>query len=71
MRCPTCKRIAAVASIRYSQLGADNMLIPVNAAELTCGCVVPLADLPSSESPGQWEQAARRRLDDNLRSIFA
>lgn len=72
MRCPICKQPAAVAKIRYSELGLNNELQPLDAAELTCGCVVRHCQLPPEDEPGaEWEPAARRRRDENLRSIFA
>ncbi len=69
MRCPSCRKSSQVAQVKYFQLGQNNQLEAIDSAMLTCGCVVRLADVKSSKDVG-WEAVARKRLDDNLRSVF-
>lgn len=69
MRCPICRHRASVERIQYSELGPDNALIPINRASLSCGCTVALESLPRDVDAG-WDVNVRRRIDENLRSVF-
>lgn len=68
MKCPSCRKLSDIAYVQYTQLGPDKRLIPINVAMLSCGCKVPLNELDYAGC--NWEARVRRRLDDNLRSVF-
>ena len=70
MKCPSCHRSAQIEFVQHTELGPDNRLVPMNVAVLTCGCKVPMSSL-AAHAPLRWEANARKRTDDNLRSIFS
>lgn len=73
MRCPHCGRDARREETVYYRFRRLGMNEPVEMAALTCGCQVRAEDLARDTSDicgSDWETAVRRRLDENLRSIF-
>jgi hypothetical protein len=70
VRCPACHQSADVVRVCYSELGPDNTLVPCEQAKLSCGCLVPLADVPAVQDH-EWERRARSRADEIFRQIFS
>ncbi|HMQ14715.1 MAG TPA: hypothetical protein PKC49_01965 [Phycisphaerae bacterium] len=71
MRCPACLRPAEVMLVKYSELDSENQLRPVETAQLSCGCRVAISDLNEAGADEPWEVRARRRRDEQLRSVFS
>ncbi|MBW7904174.1 MAG: hypothetical protein LC135_13445 [Phycisphaerae bacterium] len=71
MRCPACLRPAEVTLLKYSELDSENQLRSVETAHLSCGCRVAISDLNETGADESWEARARRRRDDQLRSVFS
>lgn len=70
MKCPKCKKETRTLRVTQSTSaeGADADFL--GTIELSCGCRIPRDPGAQAAADERWESRAKRRTDDNLRSVF-